>query len=258
YGVTVTDNNGCQLIDSAIVIEPAVLILAVSETDIACAGIGNGTATVAPSGGTPNYSYLWSDGQTTLTAVGLSGGSISVDVLDSKGCAASIATSISENFAITSIDTSIDATLGQSNGQGSVEVSGGVAPYSYLWSDGQTSSVATGLLGGTYTVEIDDNVGCSVTDTVIVKVAMIEAATAFTPNSDGTNDVWTIGDMTLYPNVEVIVLGRWGQTIFSSIGYDEPWDGTYQGQELPMGSYFFIIDLKEGSDPVTGSVTIMK
>jgi gliding motility-associated-like protein len=97
-----------------------------------------------------------------------------------------------------------------------------------------------------------------VTDTVIVEVAMIDAATAFTPNSDGANDFWTIGDMSLYPNVEVTIMGRWGQMIFNSIGYEEPWDGTYQGKELPMGSYFFIIDLKEGSEPLTGSVTIMR
>lgn len=258
YGITVTDAKGCILTNSVMVNEPAVLALAVSETDIACAGAGNGTATVIAMGGTPAYNYLWSDGQTTAVASDLSGGLISVDVLDSRGCAASIATSITENIAITSTDTSIDATLGQANGQGTVEVFGGAQPYTYLWSDGQITSTATGLVGGTYIVLIDDSVGCTITDTVIVNVAMIEAATAFTPNGDGTNDVWTIGDMSLYPDVEVIVMGRWGQTIFSSIGYQEAWDGTYQGQMLPMGSYFFIIDLHEGSDPVTGSVTIMK
>jgi gliding motility-associated-like protein len=183
---------------------------------------------------------------------------VSVDVVDSKGCNAAIGTSITENLAVTSTTTAQNASIGNSDGSGSVTVVGGVAPYTYLWSSGQTSSTASGLSAGTYIVSIEDSAGCMVTDTAIIEVAMIDAATAFTPNGDGVNDFWTIGDMSLYPNVEVTIMGRWGQMIFSSIGYEDPWDGTYQGKELPMGSYFFIIDLHEGSDPVTGAVTIMK
>jgi gliding motility-associated-like protein len=183
---------------------------------------------------------------------------VSVDVVDSKGCNAAIGTSITENLAVTSTTTAQNASIGNSDGSGSVTAVGGVAPYTYVWSSGQTSSAATGLSAGIYIIGIEDNAGCTVTDMVIIEVAMIDAATAFTPNGDGVNDFWTIGDMSLYPNVEVTIMGRWGQMIFNSIGYEDPWDGTYQGKELPMGSYFFIIDLHEGSDPVTGAVTIMK
>jgi len=258
YGVTVTDDNGCQLVDMITVTEPAMLTLSVSETAVTCGGVSNGTAIVVAAGGNPAYTYLWDDGQTTSVAVGLSGGLVSVDVVDSKGCNAAIGTSITENLAVTSTTTAQNASIGNSDGSGSVTAVGGVAPYTYMWSSGHTSSTATGLSAGIYIIGIEDNEGCTVTDTVIIKVAMIDAATAFTPNGDGVNDFWTIGDMSLYPKVEVTIMGRWGQMIFNSIGYEDPWDGTYQGKELPMGSYFFIIDLHEGSDPVTGAVTIMK
>jgi len=258
YGVTVTDANGCQSTDIVNVTEPAILILVVSETAVTCGGISNGMATVVASGGNPPYNYLWDDGQTTSVAVGLGGGLVSVDVVDSKGCNASIGTSITASLPVTSITTAQNATLGNSDGSGTVLAAGGIPPYTYQWSSGQTSSAVGGLSPGAYVVGIEDSVGCTVTDTVIVEVAMIDAATAFTPNGDGANDFWTIGDMSLYPNVEVTIMGRWGRMIFNSIGYEDPWDGTYQGKELPMGSYFFIIDLKEGSEPLTGSVTIMR
>ncbi|MBL4578262.1 MAG: gliding motility-associated C-terminal domain-containing protein, partial [Flavobacteriales bacterium] len=58
--------------------------------------------------------------------------------------------------------------------------------------------------------------------------------------------------------VEVRIFGRWGKEIFLSIGYEEPWDGTYNGHPLPMSSYYYIIDLHDGSEPETGAVTILK
>jgi gliding motility-associated-like protein len=91
-----------------------------------------------------------------------------------------------------------------------------------------------------------------------IEVAMVEVSTGFTPNGDGANDFWSIGDMSLYPFVEVTVMNRWGEQIFYSVGYNEPWDGTYNGNLLPMGSYFYIIDLNEGSKPTTGAVTILR
>ena len=135
---------------------------------------------------------------------------------------------------------------------------GGAPPYSYEWSDGQIDSVATGLGQGSYNITVTDNDGCTTSEMIEIEVATLDVSTGFTPNGDGTNDLWSIGDMSLYPFVEVTVMNRWGKQIFYSEGYNEPWDGTYKGEVLPMGSYFFIIDLNEGTDPTTGAVTILK
>ena len=62
-----------------------------------------------------------------------------------------------------------------------------------------------------------------------------------------------------YPDVTVKIYSRWGQIIFSSSrGYDQPWDGTYKGKELPMDSYHYIIDLGDGSEVKIGNVTIIR
>lgn len=84
--------------------------------------------------------------------------------------------------------------------------------------------------------------------------------TAFTPDGDGVNDTWIIPDLNkFYPECKVVIVNRWGNTLFESDGYTDPWDGKYRGKDLPMGSYFFVIDFNNGSDePLSGSVTIIR
>jgi len=82
---------------------------------------------------------------------------------------------------------------------------------------------------------------------------------AFTPNSDGINDIWTIQNINLYPNSTVRIFNRYGQIVFSSIGYGIPWDGTYNNSPLPPGAYYYIIDLKTRNIGVfSGSVIIFR
>jgi len=232
--------------------------LSVIETAVSCFNEGDGTATVTASGGNPGYIYLWSDGQISSMAIGLSGGTYYVEVIDSKGCDDVIEATISEMTELIATTTTVEATIGNSDGQGTVIAMGGAPPYSYEWSDGQVDSVAAGLSEGSYFITVTDNDGCTTIETIEIEVAMVEVSTGFTPNGDGTNDFWSIGDMSLYPFVEVTVMNRWGEQIFYSVGYNEPWDGTYNGDVLPMGSYFYIIDLNEGSKPTTGAVTILR
>jgi gliding motility-associated-like protein len=82
----------------------------------------------------------------------------------------------------------------------------------------------------------------------------------FTPNDDGVNDFWDIDDILYYPNATVKVFDRWGRVVFSSVGYadDQRWDGKYKGKDLPIGTYYYIIDLKDGSPPYKGPVTIVR
>jgi gliding motility-associated-like protein len=81
---------------------------------------------------------------------------------------------------------------------------------------------------------------------------------AFSPNGDTKNDVWNIGNISQYPNCKVKIINAWGNQVFSSDGYPEPWDGTYNGNDLPSGTYYYFIDLGDGSDPLTGPVNIVK
>ncbi len=110
-----------------------------------------------------------------------------------------------------------------------------------------------------YTIRVTSSQGCSASDIVVVKVFQNpRIPNAFSPNSDGINDVWAIQNLNTYPDATVAIFNRYGQTVFSSIGYSTPWDGKLNGSDLPVGTYYYIIDTKKGRKPVSGSVTIMR
>jgi gliding motility-associated-like protein len=79
------------------------------------------------------------------------------------------------------------------------------------------------------------------------------------PNNDGTNDVWNILNKELYPEMDVTIYNRWGQMIWkSAAGYPVPWDGRYNGADLPIDSYHYVINLHNGSRLLIGNVTIVR
>lgn len=87
----------------------------------------------------------------------------------------------------------------------------------------------------------------------------ITPPTAFTPNADGVNDTWDIQNINFYLNCTVNIYNRYGEKVYSSIGYGVPWDGTYKGKYLPAGPYYYVIDLNEGNNNVySGCVTIIR
>lgn len=101
---------------------------------------------------------------------------------------------------------------------------------------------------------------CSVTDSAIVTVTVdIDIPNVFSPNNDGVHDTWEIRNLnTIYPNVTVEVFNKWGSRVFHSLGYATPWDGTRNGEELPVATYYYVIDFKNGTKPDVRSVTIIR
>jgi gliding motility-associated-like protein len=81
---------------------------------------------------------------------------------------------------------------------------------------------------------------------------------AFSPNNDGINDLWDIKALDTYPQSTIMVFDRYGKQVFQSIGYAKPWDGAYNGKALPEGTYYYIIDLKDGQPKLSGWVLIIK
>jgi gliding motility-associated-like protein len=113
--------------------------------------------------------------------------------------------------------------------------------------------VATNIVNG---------VACSGTDDVEIKVPTpVYLVNGFTPNGDGVNDTWDIDFIGGYPNAVVEVFNRWGELVFQSqTGYKTKWNGIYNGGLLPVGTYYYIINLNdpEHPTPYTGPVTIMR
>ena len=81
---------------------------------------------------------------------------------------------------------------------------------------------------------------------------------AFSPNGDGINDTWVIQYLESYPDCTVDVFNRYGQSVFHSAGYPRAWDGRVNGQALPVGVYYWIVNPKNGRPQMNGSVTILK
>ncbi|MGJ3235396.1 gliding motility-associated C-terminal domain-containing protein [Marivirga sp.] len=100
--------------------------------------------------------------------------------------------------------------------------------------------------------------GCPDVDsvTVIVRPPVLPP-NVFSPNGDGVNDVWELPAIEEYPDAEIKIYNRWGKELFFSIGYNEPWNGFFNGELLPPGVYYYVIDLKDGYEAVTGTITIL-
>ncbi|MDB5007180.1 MAG: beta-propeller fold lactonase family protein [Mucilaginibacter sp.] len=94
--------------------------------------------------------------------------------------------------------------------------------------------------------------------TIIPPPSAVVIPNAFTPNGDGINDTWNIKNLESYPNCLMEIYNRYGEKVYSSIGYGIPWDGTYRGASLPAGTYYYIIDLKVNSKVLSGYVAIIR
>lgn len=143
----------------------------------------------------------------------------------------------------------------------------GIAPvYNWTPTAGLSGSdipdpISTPTSSTTYTLTADI-AGCSFVDQVLVEVIRrISPPNTFTPNDDGYNDIWDIPSLADYPGAEVVIHDRWGQVVYRSTGYRDPWDGTNNGNKLSVGTYYYHIQLNqlEGrSPPYTGFVTIIR
>jgi len=110
-----------------------------------------------------------------------------------------------------------------------------------------------------YTLHVASKNCGTVTSSVNVKVyTQITVPNTFSPNGDGVNDYWDIGGLITFSQSLTTVFTRDGQQVFKSTGYAKPWDGTYNGTQVPAGTYYYIIDLKNGQPPLAGWVLVVR
>jgi gliding motility-associated-like protein len=187
YTVTVKDFKNCTLVKSVTVSQPATLTATTTPSPVTCNGASTGSATVSVSGGTAPYSYLWSNGATTATINGLAAATYTLTITDALGCTLSKTAVITQPLALTATITTTPVTCnGASTGSATVSVSGGTAPYSYLWNNGSTTATISGLAAATYTVTITDAGGCSLTkSTTLTQPAAIAVTTSVTSATCG-------------------------------------------------------------------------
>ena len=161
YTFYINDANGCSTTATATVNEPVVLSGVLTPVDETC-NSANGSATVAPSGGTSPYTYLWSTTDTTQTITNLIPGSYSVTVTDFQGCTFSSSVTVG---SIANLNVSVGSQInnlcfGNTMGSATATLVGGTSPFTYVWSNGDSTATTSNLAAGTYTVQVTDANNC--------------------------------------------------------------------------------------------------
>ena len=169
YTVTVTDTSSCTVNASVILTEPTAPSVTATGTDPTSCGTNDGTATATATGGTSPYTYSWSNSAITSGITGLTGGTYALTVTDANSCTANTSVTLSApgTPTLTMVNTDLDC-YGDNNGTAGVTVSGGISPYTYNWSNGQTVSIITGLPSGLYSVTVTDGSACIATGSVTI------------------------------------------------------------------------------------------
>ena len=164
YEVVVKDSKGCTEVSSTKVIEPAALSITFDEIkNLRCYGDKGGSININVLGGKQPFTYQWSTGATTQDITGVPAGDYTVKIADNNGCTNSMNTKIVEPglLVVTLVEAKDISFNGGKNGSVDIDVSGGIAPYKYKWSNAGIRQDITNLEAGSYSVRVSDAAGCA-------------------------------------------------------------------------------------------------
>ena len=266
YSVTISDAAGCSVARTITLDAPEAINVDITVSEIKCNGDKNGRIEVAAEGGVLPYRYMIEGlvEQSTVSVFNnLSAGYYMLHVIDNNNCDVTEPVLVSQPDAIEMNIVPEDPFCRNSRtGKIMVNVVGGVEPYLYNLNNSRSEvSYMQNIPAGEYAVSVVDGNQCKSAEiTVIltdVDIDCLRIPNVFTPNGDGVNDTWEIVNIEMFPAAEVRIFNRWGQQLFSSKGYAEPWDGSYRGHFVPAGTYMYVIDLFNDEEPYKGAVTIV-
>ena len=256
YSVTVTDINQCTA-SATSTVGNLIIIVGVTgvPTNVSCYGYSDGSVvlTVTPAG---QYTYAWSNSETTGSITGLQPGTYNVTVTDTNGCVGTagpfvITTPSADTLMVTPLDTNI--TLGDTVQLNST-LTGAYPGATYTWTPSTGLSctncpdpvlIPVDTFVDTYKLIITYNNGCLASDSAIVKATADDVTglpTAFTPNGDGKNDVFVIRAIGV-KDFKMNIYNRWGEQVFSTTDINVGWDGNYKGSPQPSEAYTYFFTL---------------
>ena len=267
YWVKITDDHNCFNVDSFTITGPTMALnVSSNSTNPICYNDSTGEISISVQGGTPDYSYYWSNGETNQNLNEISAGTYSVTVSDNNSCTETLSITLTNPDFISIVDSIYYEDF---LGNILLNVSGGTPDYTYLWSNGETNNIIEGLSSGYYSVTITDANGCVYADDdgLLFKIDVpLFIPSVITPNDDGKNDRFRITNIGAFEQVDIKIFSRWGNLLFSysgtGKGYEDTskqWDGSINNKELPFGSYVYLIELNnDKNNTYSGSVTIVR
>lgn len=194
--------------------------------------------------------YQWSDGSSDTTYLADTTGIVWVEVTDMFGCLARDSVQITTYPKTLSLGNDTILTRGEP-----FTLDAGSGYLSYSWSTGDNTSAITRDKEGKYAVSVVDIHHCPQQDDITIRYKTY-IPNFLTPNNDGFNDRWELPFLVYYPQAVIRIFDRFGKLISERKGSDPPWDGTYNGSLLSRDSYWYFIDLKDGSEIIKGYLTI--
>jgi hypothetical protein len=206
YTYTVSDANGCTTTTTITITQPSPLSLTTTVTDASCFGNTNGAVSLTVNGGTSAYTYSWSNGATTQNLSNVGAGTYSVLVTDANGCTSSASATVNQPavYVLTHTVTNVNC-YGQSTGAIDFNVTGGVTPYIYNWSNGATTQDLSNLAAGVYNVSVTCSSGCIVTTSITISQPSAPVALSGTVtnvicygNANGSIDLNVTGGTSPY------------------------------------------------------------
>lgn len=252
YTVIATDPLGCADTASITLYQPAPVNISLQPHHVLCNGGNTGYVISTVTGGVSPYNYFWSTGSQSAHAIELTAGTYILTVADYHGCVrkdtAVITQPVPLSLQVSSPEISggfnVSSYLGN-DGSIDLTVSGGVAPYTYLWSNAAVTEDLGQLSAGVYSVVATDANNCTVSGSVTLDQPLeIEIPSGFSPNSDGNNDNFIVHGVEGNPDNLLTVFNRWGNIVYQKKNYANQWNGNNnKGEALPDGTYFVILEL---------------
>ncbi|MEM7036972.1 MAG: gliding motility-associated C-terminal domain-containing protein [Bacteroidota bacterium] len=255
YWCEIRDGNNCTNTDTIVVTFHAFPPVEDLGPDLeAC----DGESVTIP--GPAGYAfYTWSNGDTSQNLTVTTSGTYRVEVSNAFGCST---TSLPVGVTIHPLPDAPTISGGVSGLTAS-----GSGTYAWYYEGtliaGETGNSITPENAGNYTATVTDGNGCtselSAAFEVIFDIVKEDIPQIFTPNGDGLHDFFNIPNLDGFPENNMTVMNRWGNEVYSMDGYTGDWNGNSKnGQALPTGTYYYILDLGNGQNPITGSVQITR
>lgn len=270
YYLTAQDSFNCTIEFNTTLNQPSIPNITINSYNTTqCVNDSIASININVTGATQPYSFKWTNGNEIFTdnpISNLKSGNYHLLLTDSNNCLLKdTIINIVEYEPIILKDTiSIIGNRANIN----LTTIGDLSTNYYKWDDNiensGSSSQRNNLISGTYTVTVTDDNQCQTIASYHIKIPFI-IPSLITPNGDGLNDTWKIGNIETFDDITIQIFNRWGNTIFlykgTGMAYGDisnQFNGTFNGSNLPIGSYIYILDLNNGDEPKQGTLSIIR